>query len=110
MSTLEVVENSDSLSKLVQIRAAQFGIRLAWSGKAIEDIDTLCLEYWTRKNFNECLWNNGLRDLMLMPEFKTMPESLQAKIASIVLKARAHFELKAAQRVNPKSVPGGSAA
>lgn len=102
MSGLEVVEGSDSLSKLVQIRAAQFGIRLKWSGQAIPDIDTLCQEYWNRKNFNECLWDNGLRDLMQMTEFKTLPEPIVAKITSIVLKARAHFELRAAQRAQGK--------
>lgn len=106
--TLSTVPNSDSLSQLVQIRAQLLGIRLKWTGRAIEDIDMLCQEYWNRKNFNECLWDNGVRDLMTMPEYGTLPESMQAKIASIVLKARAHFEKRVAdklQAAQPK-MPG----
>ena len=99
---IESLVQGDSLSQLVQVRARNFGIRIKWTGRAIEDIDALCQEYWTRKNFNECLWDNGLRELMLMPEFQTLPEPMQAKIASIVLKARAHFELKVSQRAQEK--------
>jgi hypothetical protein len=104
-----MIENlvaGDSLSQLVQIRARNFGIALKWTGRAIEDIDTLCQEYWNRKNFNQCLWDNGLRELMLMPEYKDLPESMQAKIASIVLKARAHFELRVSQRAQGVTAPG----
>lgn len=92
----------DSLSTLVQLRAQQQGIRLAWTGKAIEDIDMLCMEYWRRKNLNECLWDNGLRELLMMAEFNQLPEPIQAKISSIVLKAKAHFELKVAQKMQGK--------
>jgi hypothetical protein len=99
---VDAFSQGDSLSQLLQVRARLFGIRLKWSGKAVEDIDMLCQEYWNRKNFNECLWDNGLRELMLMPEFNSLPEAMQAKIASIVLKARAHFELKTAQRSQTK--------
>jgi hypothetical protein len=46
-----------------------------------------------------------------MPEYGTLPEAMQAKIASIVLKARAHFELRVAQRLQGTgNKPGGSAA
>jgi hypothetical protein len=99
---IESLVPGDSLSQLLQVRARNFGIRLKWTGKAIEDLDALCQEYWNRKNFNECLWDNGLRELMLMPEYNELPEALQAKIASIVLKARAHFELRATQRAQGK--------
>lgn len=95
---IEFVQQSDSLSKLVQLRASRLGIRLRWTGKAIEDVDQLVLEYSTRKMLNECLWNNGLRLLMDMPEFKEMPDALQAKIASIILQAQAQFELKISRR------------
>jgi hypothetical protein len=56
---IESLTPGDSLSQLVQLRARNFGIRIKWTGKAIEDIDALCQEYWSRKNFNECLWDNG---------------------------------------------------
>ena len=94
---IESLTPGDSLSQLVQVRARRFGIRIKWTGRAIEDIDALCQEYWNRKNFNECLWDNGLRQLMLMPEYATLPEAMQAQIASIVLKSRAHFELRVSQ-------------
>ena len=107
---IESLVPGDSLSQLVQVRARNFGIRIKWTGRAIEDIDQLCQEYWHRKNFNECLWDNGLRELMLMPEYSTLPEPMQAKIASIVLKARAHFELKVAQRAQAQQAkPPGAA-
>jgi hypothetical protein len=101
---IEDLVPGDSLSQLIQIRARKFGIRIKWVGKAIEDIDTLCQEYWNRKTFNDCLWDNGLRELMLMPEFNTLPEAMQAKIASIVLKARPHFELRVSQRLQGTGV------
>lgn len=88
----------DSLSRLIQLRASRIGISLKWTGKAVEDIDSLCLEYSNRKMLNECLWNNGLRLLMDMPEFKEMPDAIQAKIASIILQAQAQFELKISER------------
>lgn len=88
----------DSLSKLLQLRCNRLGIRLAWTGKAIADIDALVLEYSNRKMLAQCVWDNGLRDLMQMPEFKQMPEAMQAKVASIILKAQAQFELKISQR------------
>lgn len=88
----------DSLSKLVQLRAALVGIRLTWTGKAIDDIDMLCLEYFHRRNLNDCLWN-GMKELMAMPEMKELPEPIQAKLYSIVLQAQAQFELKRAQQL-----------
>jgi hypothetical protein len=90
----------DSLSRLLQLRASRYGITLKWTGRAIEDIDTLCQEYSSRKMFNQCIWDNGLRLLMDMPEFKDLPDPLQAKIASIILQANAQFELKIANRNN----------
>jgi hypothetical protein len=88
----------DSLSKLIQLRCQRIGIRLKWCGRAVEDIDLLALEYSNRMMLNQCLWDNGLRLLMDMPEFKQMPDALQAKIASIILQAQAQFELKIARR------------
>ena len=103
---MEPLVQGDSLSQLLQIRARMFGISLKWTGRAIDDIDMLCQEYWNRKTFNQCMWDNGVRELMSMSEFNTLPESMQAKIASIVLKARAHFEQKVAQRIQSK--PGAA--
>jgi hypothetical protein len=100
---IESLTPGDSLSQLLQVRARLFGIRIKWTGKAVEDIDALCQEYWNRKNFNECLWDNGMRELMTMPEYNQLPEAMQAKIASIVLKARAHFEMRVSQRAQAQA-------
>ena len=96
----------DSLSQLVQLRARLFGIHLKWTGRAIEDIDMLCQEYWNRKTLNESLWDNGVRKLMTMPEFTQLPDRMQAQIASIVLSARAFFEQRKAQREAQQKKPG----
>jgi hypothetical protein len=96
----------DSLSKLIQVRAKMAGVYLKWTGLAIQDIDLLVMEYFHRKTLNECLWN-GLRDLMAMPEVKTIPEPVYAQLVSIVLRAQANFELARAEMIqkNPPAVP-----
>lgn len=95
----------DSLSKLIQIRAGMLGIHLKWTGKAIEDIDTLVLEYFHRKTLNDCLWN-GMKELMAMPELKELPEPMQAKLYSIVLQAQANFELARSEKITNPTIPG----
>jgi hypothetical protein len=100
----------DSVSRLLQLRAQRLGIRMIWSGKGVDDMDQLCTDYANKKLLNECLWN-GMKELMAMVELKELPEPVQAKIASIVLKAQAVFELGVGDRqkkLEPK--PPGAAA
>lgn len=97
MSSMDDIRG-DALSKLLQVRARLKGVSLVWTGDGIQDIDALCLEYFHRKNLNECLWN-GLRQLMAMPELKELPEPVYAQILSIVLRAQANFELKRASEL-----------
>jgi len=87
----------DVLSRLVQLRAQRYGIRMVWGGKGVDDIDQLCADYSNKKLLNQCLWN-GMKELMEMPELKELPEAVQAKIASIILKAQAIFELEVGER------------
>lgn len=94
----------DSLSKLLQVRAALLGIHLKWTGQAIPDIDLLCTEYFHRKTLNECLWN-GLKQLMEMPELKELPEPVYAQILSIVLRSQANFELERAMKLGNTANP-----
>jgi hypothetical protein len=94
----------DSVSKLLQVRAAMKGVYMRWTGDGIQDIDLLCLEYFHRKTLNECLWN-GLKQLMDMPELKTLPESIQAQICSIVLRSQANFELARAEKLGSQPPP-----
>lgn len=102
----------DSISRLLQVRAALVGVQLKWTGDAIKDIDQLCLEYFHRKALNECLWN-GLKQLMDMPELKELPEPVYAQILSIILRAQANFELKRLETLSKASPPipvGGAVA
>lgn len=101
------IGQGDSLSKLLQIRAAAYGISLKWSGKAIEDIDLLCMEYFHRKTLNDSLWA-GVKQLLAMPELHELPQSMQAQIYSIVLQARAAFEMARSKRIaGPVPADGG---
>lgn len=104
--------SGDALSKLVQLRAHLKGVSLKWTGDGIKDIDQLCLDYFYRRALNECLWN-GLKQLMEMPETKTLPEPVYAQILSIVLRAQANFELKRAEaqskEAKPQTTPGAPA-
>lgn len=96
----------DSLSKLLQVRAKMHGVFMKWTGQAVADIDLLCQEYFYRKVLNECLWN-GMKELMDMPELKTLPEPVYAQILSIVLRAQANFEMKhtAMRQAQTRSAP-----
>jgi hypothetical protein len=96
-----IIGPGDAVSRLVQLHAQRFGVRMTWVGKGPEDIDLLCAGYSNKMLLNECLWN-GLRELMAMAELKELPEPVQAKIMSIILKAQAVFELKIVERNHKK--------
>jgi len=93
----------DSLSRLIQARAKLVGVQLNWTGKAVEDIDLLLLDYFHRKCLNECIWN-GMRELMDSNALKDAPEEVQARFYTIVLQAQANFEMKRAQQLQEAKV------
>lgn len=103
MSSLTTTNSGDAVSKLLQIIAHQHNIHLRWTGNGDQDIATLCQDHSNKTILNQCLWG-GVKELMAMPELKELPEAIQAKIYTIVLKAQANFELNIKDR-NVKSSP-----
>lgn len=92
-----IVGGGDAVSRLIQLRASRAGVRLNWTKVGAQDLDLLLTDYSNKTLLNQCLWN-GMKELMAMPELKELPESVQAKIFSIVLQAQACFELKVVER------------
>jgi len=101
----------DAVSRLLQLHAHRNGVRLKWTGRGAEDIALVCVDNFNKTTLSQCLWN-GMKELMAMPELKELPESVQAKIYSIVLKAQANFELQKADHTakNPPTPPQGAVA
>jgi hypothetical protein len=82
----------DALSKLIQLHAGRHDIRLAWEGNGTADLISLVNAHAAKARIAKHLWN-GMRELMLMPELKELPEPLQAQIMSIILKSQALIDL-----------------
>jgi hypothetical protein len=83
---------ADALSRLIQLHAGRHDIRLTWAGKGVDDLIALVSAHAVKARMAKHLWT-GMRELMLMPELKELPEPLQAHIASIVLKAQVMIDL-----------------
>lgn len=89
-----IIGAGDTVSRLLQTIAKDVGLKdVRWSGKGDADIRAIMVELYNTRLARDTLWV-GLKDLYDMPELKTLPESLQAKLASIILLTRANFELK----------------
>ena len=100
----------DALSRLIQLQAGRHDIRQTWSGNGVTDLIALCNAHAVKARLSKHLWT-GMRELMQMPELKTLPEAIQAQIMSIVLSAQALVELdndrharKLAQQDKPKGL------
>ncbi len=104
--------DGDALSRLIQLQAGRYEIRLAWVGNGTSDLVTLCNAYAVQARMAKHLWT-GMRELMMMvTEIKDLPEPIQAKIASIVLQAQALIDLETddhAKRLVLKDKPKGAA-
>ena len=84
--------DGDALSKLIQFQAGRYEVRLAWTGNGVADLLALLNAYAVQARMSKHLWT-GTRELMMMPEFGTLPEPLQAQICSIILGANALVDL-----------------
>lgn len=106
MADLITNTNADALSRLIQLQAGRHDIRLTWVGKGVDDLIALVNAHAVKARMSKHLWN-GMRELMQMPELKTMPEPLQAQVASIILKAQALIDMDtdvhARRLVTPKT-------
>jgi|SRR5271157_484347 len=83
----------DALSKLIQLQATRHDIRLAWTGNGTADLLALVNAHAVQARMSKHLWT-GMRELVHMQQMNDIPESLQAQIASIVLKAQALTEIE----------------
>ena len=86
-------DEMDALSRLIQLHAKRHDIRLTWSGRGVNDLTELLSAHAMKARLAKHLWT-GLRDLMLMPELREMPEAVQAQIMSTVLKSQALVDLE----------------
>jgi len=84
--------DGDALSKLIQLQSGRHDIRLAWTGKGVDDLVAMCNAHAVQARMAKHLWS-GMRDLMRMPEMAQLPEPIQAQIMSIVLQAQALVDL-----------------
>lgn len=106
--------DGDALSRLIQLQAPRYDIRLQWSGNGTTDLIALLNAHAINARMSKHLWA-GMRELMQMPEMQWLPEPMQAQICSIILKANALTELDTeahAKRLAPldtKSKPKGVA-
>lgn len=91
----------DAISRLVQLQAARVGVRLKWNGEANYDIALLCVEASNAHLVAKYLWD-GMKELKEMKEFDELPDALQAKIATIILKSHALNE-KAREERNTRA-------
>lgn len=107
----EVIKaDGDALSRLIQLQAGRYDIRLPWVGKGVEDLVALVNAHAVQARMAKNLWG-GVRELSQMPELRSLPEPLQAQIASIVLKAHALTDLENdahAKRLEAAYRPKGS--
>lgn len=92
MSEFITKTDGDALSRLIQLQAGRHDIRLAWVGAGTADLIALVNAHAVKARLAKHLWT-GMRELMLMPELKELPEPLQAQIASIILKAQVLTDL-----------------
>lgn len=111
MAELITKTDGDALSKLIQLQASRYDIRLAWVGRGVDDLVALVNAHAVQARMAKHLWT-GMRELMRLPEMSLLPEPLQAQIASIVLKAQALVDLdndSHAQRLVAAAKPKGIA-
>ncbi len=114
MADLITKADGDALSRLIQLQAGRYDIRLAWVGNGIADLTALCNAYSVQAKLSKNLWT-GVRELMMMPELHDLPEAIQAQIASIILKQQAITDLESDEHakrlaiMNRKDNPKGAA-
>jgi len=92
MAEVTYKTDGDALSRLIQLQAGRYEIRLNWTGKGVDDLVSLCTAHSVKARLAKHLWS-GLRELMQMPELALLPEPVAAHIMSIVLKSQALTDL-----------------
>jgi hypothetical protein len=83
--------DGDALSRLIQLHANRHGIRINWSGEGVKDLDSLCNVHAANARTSKHMWT-GMQEMSQMLD--GLPEALQVKVASIILKSRALNEIE----------------
>jgi hypothetical protein len=110
MAELITKSDGDALSRLIQLQAGRHDIRLVWSGNGVTDLIAMCNAHAVQARMAKHLWT-GMRELMQMEETRSLPDPLQAQIASIILKAQTLVDLdndSHAKRMATTNKPKGS--
>lgn len=92
MAEIITKTDGDALSRLIQLHAGRYDIRLTWTGAGTADLIALCNAHAAKARLAKHLWT-GMRELMQMPELRELPDALQAQIASIILQAQVLTDL-----------------
>ena len=88
----------DAVSRMFQLEAKTLKIPgLKWTGKGHDDVRMILAELDSARTFKDALFR-GINDLLHMTEMEQLPEAMQAKVAMIVLNARAEIDLKIIER------------
>jgi hypothetical protein len=84
----------DAVSRLLQVVAKEVGVTdLRWLGKGHEDAKAILVRLHNSDLVRIHLWS-ALDELLRMPEWPQLPESIQAATLAIILRARACIELQ----------------
>lgn len=89
----EYSKEGDALSRLIQLQAGRYDIRLAWVGRGTDDLVALLNAHAIKARMAKHLWT-ALRDLLQMPEMAQLPDPMQAVITSTILQAQALNDLE----------------
>jgi len=92
MGELLQVGQGDAVSRMLQALAKDVGVREVWSGRGDTDGRRLLLRLYNAELVKHSLLQ-GIADLLSMPDWKEVPETIQAQAAAVVLRARACIDL-----------------
>ena len=95
----------DAVSRMLQLESKQLKLdNIRWTGKGYDDVRAVLIALDDARTLRDALLR-GVTDIMHMKETGELPEAVQARLAMIVLNARAEIDLKTANRNPPPKVP-----
>jgi hypothetical protein len=98
MTEVTASTQGDAVSRLIQLDARTLKLTgLKWTGKAYEDIRMVLSELDNARTFRDAILR-GVNELLQMPEARSLPEAMQAKLFATVLNARAELDLRVEAR------------
>lgn len=83
----------DAVSRLAQALAKEVGIDgFHWTGKGDQDIRAICIRAYNAEIIRKNLWDSVM-EITQLPNWKELPEAIQATVMATILRARACIEL-----------------